>query len=155
MGLVEKIDQEQRRRELTFRSGDHVRVHVRIVEGDKERIQVFEGVVIAIRGRGARASFTVRKVSYGVGVERIFPLQSPSVDKIEVVSSGKVRRAKLYYLRERTGKKARLKEQDAGRVGVVAEIERPVEADEPDEPDEPPAEAEATEEATETDGDEE
>ena len=124
MGMVEKIDQEQRRRELSFRSGDHVRVHVRIVEGEKERIQVFEGVIIGIRGRGARASFTVRKVSYGVGVERIFPLQSPSVDKIEVVSSGKVRRAKLYYLRERTGKKARLKEHDAGRVGMVADVEQ-------------------------------
>jgi large subunit ribosomal protein L19 len=132
MGLVEKIEYEQRRRELSFRAGDQVRVHVRIVEGDKERIQVFEGVVIAIRGRGARASFTVRKVSYGVGVERIFPLQSPSVDKIEVVSSGKVRRGKLYFLRQRTGKKARLKEHDAGRVGVVAEV-KPVVEEEPTE----------------------
>ena len=147
MGLVDKIEQEQRRRELSFRSGDQVRVHVRIVEGDKERIQVFEGVVIAIRGRGARASFTVRKVSYGVGVERIFPLQSPSVDKIEVVSSGKVRRAKLYYLRERTGKKARLIAHDAGRVGTVADVEHPVEEPEA-------AEVEATEEAP-TQGDEE
>jgi large subunit ribosomal protein L19 len=147
MGLVDKIEQEQRRRELSFRSGDQVRVHVRIVEGEKERIQVFEGVVIAIRGRGARASFTVRKVSYGVGVERIFPLQSPSVDKIEVVSSGKVRRAKLYYLRERTGKKARLIAHDSGRLGLVANVEHPVVEPEV-------AEAEATEEAP-TKGDEE
>jgi large subunit ribosomal protein L19 len=112
MGVLQKIEREQHRRELSVRPGDQVRVHVRIVEGDKERIQVFEGVVIAMRGGGSRASFTVRKVSYGVGVERVFPLHSPSIDKVEVVSSGKVRRAKLYYLRERRGKAARLKERD-------------------------------------------
>jgi large subunit ribosomal protein L19 len=96
-----------------FRPGDTVRVHVRVREGEKERIQVFQGTVIG-RRRGesmANASFTVRKVSYGVGVERVFPLQSPSVAKIEVVRHGRVRRAKLYYLRGRTGKAARIRER--------------------------------------------
>lgn len=112
---IEKIEQENmHRRDVELRSGDRVRVHVRILEGDKERIQVFEGVVIGIHGGGSRASFTVRKVSYGVGVERVFCLHSPSLDKIEVVSSGRVRRAKLYYLRERSGKAARLRERDRG-----------------------------------------
>ncbi|MCK5688752.1 50S ribosomal protein L19, partial [Myxococcota bacterium] len=95
-----------------FRAGDTVKVHVKIKEGEKERIQMYEGVVIAIRHGGSRESFTVRKNSYGVGVERVFPLHSPSVANVEVVSSGRVRRAKLYYLRDRTGKAARLKEVD-------------------------------------------
>jgi len=95
-----------------FRSGDHVKVHVRVVEGDKSRIQVFEGDVISRRsGVGLRATFTVRKTSGGVGVERIFPLHSPIVEKIEVARLGKVRRAKLYYLRDRAGKKARIQER--------------------------------------------
>jgi large subunit ribosomal protein L19 len=94
-----------------FAPGDTVRVHVKVVEGEKERVQVFEGVVIRKRGEGARASFTVRRVSYGVGVERTFPLYSPRVEKIVIVKHGKVRRAKLFYLRERTGKSARLKEK--------------------------------------------
>ena len=94
-----------------FRSGDTVRVHVRVVEGDKERIQVFQGVVIARRGGGTRETFTVRKMSGGVGVERIFPLHSPNVDKLEVIRRGKVRRAKLYYLRELRGKAARIEER--------------------------------------------
>jgi|SRR5580693_9069821 large subunit ribosomal protein L19 len=94
-----------------FRAGDTVRVHVRVVEGDKERIQVFQGVVIGRRGDGTRETFTVRKISGGIGVERIFPLHSPSVDKIEVVRRGKVRRAKLYYLRELRGKAARIEER--------------------------------------------
>ncbi len=124
MGLTtENIEKQQRRREPKFRTGDSVRVHVRIVEGDKERIQVFEGVVIAMRGTASRESFTVRKISYGVGVERVFPMQSPSIDKIEVVSSGRVRRAKLYYLRQRSGKKARLQARDLGdRGGLVEEL---------------------------------
>lgn len=92
-----------------FRSGDTVRVHVRIKEGDKERIQVFEGVVIRRRRGGVRSSFTVRKVSYGVGVERIFPLHSPRIARIEVKSRGRVRRSRLFYLRERTGKAARIR----------------------------------------------
>lgn len=94
-----------------FRAGDTVKVHVRVVEGSKERIQVFQGVVISRRGGGTRASFTVRKISGSVGVERVFPLHSPSIDKIEVMRHGKVRRAKLYYLRELRGKAARIEER--------------------------------------------
>jgi large subunit ribosomal protein L19 len=99
-----------------FRPGDTVRVHVRIPEGDKERIQVFEGVVIARKRGGASSTFTVRKVSYGVGVERIFPLHSPMVAKVEIRSRGRVRRSRLFYLRERRGKAARIRDrQDANR----------------------------------------
>ena len=94
-----------------FRPGDTVSVHVRVVEGDKERIQLFQGVVIARKGGGSRENFTVRKISGGIGVERIFPLHSPVVDKIEVVRRGKVRRAKLYYLRDLRGKAARIEER--------------------------------------------
>ncbi len=94
-----------------FAAGDTVNVHVRVVEGEKERIQQFQGVVIAFKGSGARRTFTVRKVSNGVGVERIFPVFSPKVAKIEVVRYGRVRRAKLYYLRERRGKSARIRER--------------------------------------------
>jgi large subunit ribosomal protein L19 len=94
----------------SFRVGDTVRVHMRVVEGDKERVQVFQGVVIRRRGSGLSENVTVRKVSYGVGVERIFPLHSPRLEKIEVVRSSRVRRAKLYYLRDLKGKAARLKE---------------------------------------------
>jgi large subunit ribosomal protein L19 len=110
--IIDKIEKEQLRKTANYRPGDNVRVHVKIVEGDKERVQVFEGVVIAIhRGRN-RGSFTVRKISYGVGVERIFPTHSPAIEKVEVVSSGKVRRARLFYLRELSGKAARLKERE-------------------------------------------
>jgi len=94
-----------------FRAGDSVRIHVRVVEGDKERIQVFQGVVIARRGGGTRETFTVRKISGSIGVERIFPLHSPSINRIEVIRRGKVRRAKLYYLRALRGKAARIEER--------------------------------------------
>jgi large subunit ribosomal protein L19 len=94
-----------------FRSGDTVRVQVRIVEGSRERVQAFEGVVIAIQGAGIGRSFTVRKVSYGIGVERIFPLHSPKIDAIQVVRRGRVRRAKLFYLRKLRGKAARIREK--------------------------------------------
>ena len=94
-----------------FRSGDTVRVHVRVVEGDKERIQVFQGDVIGRQGGGLQETYTVRKLSYGVGVERTFPLHAPTVAKLEVVRKGDVRRAKLYYLRDRTGKAAKIKEK--------------------------------------------
>jgi large subunit ribosomal protein L19 len=94
-----------------FAPGDTVRIHVRVVEGEKERVQVFEGVVIRRRGEGGRASFTVRRVTYGVGVERTFPLHSPRIERIQVVKSAHVRRSKLYYLRARTGKAARLRER--------------------------------------------
>ncbi len=93
-----------------FRAGDTVKVHVRVVEGGRERVQVFEGIVIARDGGGLRATFTVRKISFGVGVERVFPLHAPIIQKIEVVRRGDVRRAKLYYLRDRVGKAARIKE---------------------------------------------
>lgn len=111
MNRLDFIEKEQIRTDLpVFKAGDTVRVHFRITEGEKERIQVFEGVVIGRSGAGARETFTVRKVSYGVGVERIFPLHSPRVQKIEVVRVGRVRRAKLYYLRKRLGKAARIAE---------------------------------------------
>ncbi|MFQ6105082.1 MAG: 50S ribosomal protein L19 [Candidatus Glassbacteria bacterium] len=95
-----------------FSPGDTVRVYVKIVEGDKERLQAFEGHVLQKRGRGISSSFTVRKVSNGIGVERIFPLHSPSIDRIEVIRRGKVRKAKLYYLRQRKGKAARIEEKE-------------------------------------------
>jgi large subunit ribosomal protein L19 len=111
MNLIESAFKSQLRTDLpSFRPGDTVRVHVKIKEGDKYRIQVFEGVVIALKHNGASSTFTVRKVSFGYGVERIFPNHSPIIEKVEVVKSGKVRRARLYYLRERRGRAARLKE---------------------------------------------
>jgi large subunit ribosomal protein L19 len=110
MNSVDVIEREIQRRDLPpFRSGDTVRVHVKIREGDKERTQIFEGVVIRRRRGGSSASFTVRKISYGVGVERIFPVCSPNVQKVEIKSRGHVRRSRLYYLRELEGKKARLR----------------------------------------------
>jgi len=110
MNSIDAVHPATPRRDLpAFRPGDTVRVHVNITEGDKQRIQVFEGVVIRRRGRGASASFTVRKVSYGVGVERVFPVESLSVTKLEIKSRGHVRRSRLYYLRKLRGKKARLR----------------------------------------------
>jgi large subunit ribosomal protein L19 len=112
MERVDQLAREQMRADLpAFRPGDTVEVHVRIVEGDKERIQVFKGVVIRKRGGLTGASFTVRKVSYGVGVERVFPLHSPNIDQVVVLFRGKVRRSRLYYLRDRAGKAARIKEK--------------------------------------------
>ncbi|KUP07090.1 50S ribosomal protein L19 [Bacillus coahuilensis m2-6] len=109
--LIQEITKEQLRSDLpAFRSGDTVRVHVNIVEGNRERIQVYEGVVIKRRGGGISETFTVRKVSYGVGVERTFPVHTPKIAKLEVIRRGKVRRAKLYYLRNLRGKAARIKE---------------------------------------------
>lgn len=112
MNILEMLEKEQMRVDIpAFRPGDTVRVHARIKEGEKERIQVFQGVVIRKRKGNTGASFTVRKISYGIGVERIFPLHSPSIEKIEVVTRGKVRRARLYYLRKLRGKAARIKEK--------------------------------------------
>lgn len=109
--LLAQITAEQIRTDIpTFKSGDTVRVHVKVKEGNRERIQVFEGVVIRRRGGGISATFTVRKISYGVGVERTFPLHTPKFEKIEVMRRGRVRRAKLYYLRNLTGKAARIRE---------------------------------------------
>ena len=110
MAEIEKDLYANPRHDLDMRVGDTVRVHVRIREGAKERIQVFQGTVIRIRRGGPRATFTVRKVSYAIGVERVFPVHSPWLEKVEVMSRHKVRRSKLYYLRARRGKKARLKE---------------------------------------------
>ncbi len=110
MNSMETIEKEQMRMDLPdFAVGDTVKVHFKIVEGEKERIQVFEGVVIRKKKGGVGATFTVRKVSYGIGVERIFPSHSPRIEKIEIVNRGRVRRAKLYYLRELRGKAARIK----------------------------------------------
>jgi large subunit ribosomal protein L19 len=108
--IIDAIEREQLRETPDFRPGDTVQVHVKVVEGNRERIQVFEGVVIKIKGGGIRETFTVRRMAYGVGVERTFPLHSPRIDKIVVKRHGKVRRAKLYYLRKLTGKAARIKE---------------------------------------------
>ena len=118
---LEKVEAQQMRKDLPeFRPGDTVRVHVRIKEGDKERIQVFEGAVIRRRQGGSHSTFTVRKVSFGQGVERIFPLHSPMIDKIELVRSARVRRAKLYYLRGLRGKAARIRELKTGGEAQAA-----------------------------------
>jgi len=112
MEIINLVEEPYLRKDLTpFNVGDTIKVHLKVKEGDKERIQVFEGVVIAKRGSGTRATFTVRKISFGIGVERIFPLHSKTIEKIEVVRRAKVRRAKLYYLRKLKGKAARLKEK--------------------------------------------
>ena len=124
MKQMDALYPEAPRRDLPpFRAGDTVRVHVKIREGEKERIQVFEGVVIRRRGGGRSATFTVRKVSYGVGVERIFPVESPAVAKVEIRRRGHVRRARLYYLRALKGKKARLRSKVRDLSGLVAESE--------------------------------
>ena len=112
MNIIEVLEKEQLRSDIPqFAPGDTVRVHARIVEGTRERIQVFEGVVIARQGTGVRETFTVRRIASGVGVERLFPVHSPRIAKIEVTRRGIVRRAKLYYLRGRTGKAARIREK--------------------------------------------
>jgi large subunit ribosomal protein L19 len=109
MTIIDKIEQEQLKTDIaSFNVGDTVKVHCRVVEGGKERIQIFEGLVIARKGSGINAAFTVRKISYGEGVERVFPVHTPRIAKIEVTNRGKVRRAKLHYLRTRVGKRALL-----------------------------------------------
>jgi len=105
--IIEKIENEHLKKSVTpFNVGDTIKVHTKVIEGGKERLQAFQGIVLARRGTGLNASFTVRKISYGEGVERVFPLHSPAVDRIEIVSQGRVRRSKLYYLRDRVGKSA-------------------------------------------------
>jgi large subunit ribosomal protein L19 len=111
MNAIEVVERPQLTERPAIKPGDTVKVHVKVREGDKERIQVFEGIVIGMHRGGARASFTVRKVSFGQGVERIFPLHSPTIDRIDVVRTARVRRAKLYFLRKLRGKAARMKEQ--------------------------------------------
>ncbi len=112
MSIIDTIEKENMRFDIpAFRSGDTVKVHIRIVEGAKERVQIFEGVVIGRRNRAMGSNFTVRKMSHGVGVEKVFPLHSPRLEKVEVVTEGRVRRSKLYYLRELRGKAARIRER--------------------------------------------
>ncbi len=118
--IVAKLSREQMKKEAaSFNIGDSVRVHIKVVEGEKERVQIFSGVVIARRGSGIQACFTVRRISYGEGVERVFPLHSPRIDKVEIEHHGQVRRAKLYYLRDRIGKGA-MKVKDQVREQTVA-----------------------------------
>jgi large subunit ribosomal protein L19 len=128
MNIIEQIEAEQTAKLVAnravpdFDAGATLRVHVKVVEGTRERVQVFEGVCIARKNAGLNSAFTVRKVSYGEGVERVFPLHSPRIDRIEVVRHGKVRRAKLYYLRGLTGKRARIAERAKTRIGKGVEI---------------------------------
>jgi large subunit ribosomal protein L19 len=164
--IIESLEKAQLRRIPVFQAGDRVRVHFQVVEGNRRRTQVFEGVVIRRQGNGARETFTVRKLSFGVGVERTFPVHSPKIEKIEVAARGDVRRAKLYYLRGRVGRAARVRERRfdpaaaaelAAQEAALAEQEAaPVLADEAVEGEEIlPAEAEevAAEESVATDGD--
>ena len=146
--IIQDLEQRQLRSDRPrFKPGDTVRVHFQVIEGQRRRVQVFEGIVIKRQGAGARETFTVRKQSFGVGVERTFPVHSPKIEKIERTAIGDVNRAKLYYLRGRVGKKARIREIRQDRTKVVAEpvVAEPEEAEavEPEEVDEPVAETEA------------
>lgn len=123
MSLMRAVEEGFKREIPDFQIGDTVRVSVKVIEGDKERIQPFDGVVIARRGGGLRESFTVRKISFGIGVERIFPLFSPSIDRIDILKRGKVRRAKLYYLRGKKGKAAKIKEKERERIPAAKPVE--------------------------------
>ena len=145
--VIESIERAQVRADIPqFKAGDTVRVHFKVIEGQRARIQVFEGIVLKRQGAGARETFTVRKQSFGVGVERTFPLHSPKIEKIEVAAIGDVNRAKLYYLRGKVGRKARVRElrQDGARGGRAAQQQEvaPSEVSEPETP-------EATEETSE------
>ncbi|NOY39953.1 MAG: 50S ribosomal protein L19 [Nitrospirae bacterium] len=115
MNMVSSVEEAFRKEVPQFNIGDTVRIHVRVVEGDKERIQPFEGVVIGRKGSGIKETFMLRKVSHGIGVERIFPVHSPVIEKLEVIRQGDVRRAKLYYLRDKKGKAAKVKEKELFR----------------------------------------
>src|SRR5499427_9044925 len=144
MNAIETIEQRQLRKgRPRFKAGDTVRVHFRVIEGTRSRLQVFEGIVIKRQGAGARETFTVRKQSFGVGVERSFPLHSPKVERIEVVQIGDVNRAKLYYLREKVGKKARVRAKQHGGKLISADVDEPLEEASEEAPE---AEAETTEE---------
>jgi large subunit ribosomal protein L19 len=149
--VIDSIEQGQLRRIPRFRAGDRVRVHFEVVEGNRRRTQVFEGVVIKRQGSGARETFTVRKQSFGVGVERTFPAHSPKIEQIEVAARGDVRRAKLYYLRDRVGRAARVRERRFGADDELEGTMPPPEADGQPQPPELDARAEAPEtEAPET-----
>src|SRR2546428_662395 len=145
--LIDQLERRQLRKVPRFKAGDTVRVHFKVIEGQRQRIQVFEGIVLKKQGSGMNESFTVRKQSFGVGVERTFPLHSPKIDKIEVTAIGDVNRAKLYYLRGKVGRKARVRElrQDGARDAAQAPAAEPAEAEEPVESPEPEAVEEPTE----------
>ncbi len=128
---IQELEREQQRKLPPFRVGDTVRVHYRIREGEKERVQVFQGTVVRRNRGGIGATFTVRKVSFGVGVERIFPIHTPRIEQLEVTSRGHVRRAKLYYLRDLRGKKARLRERTRHMAAGMGDTEADVAAEEP------------------------
>jgi large subunit ribosomal protein L19 len=151
--IIDSIERAQLRRVPRFKAGDTVRVHFQVIEGQRRRVQVYEGIVIKRQGSGARETFTVRKQSFGVGVERTFPLHSPKIEKIEVGAIGDVNRAKLYYLRGRVGKKARVREKRYGAGAVLPEaLDADLETVEEARvvpPEAPEAEAEVAEEAPE------
>jgi large subunit ribosomal protein L19 len=152
-GLIDSIERAQLRRVPSFQAGDRVRVHFQVVEGTRRRTQVFEGVVLKRQGSGARETFTVRKQSFGVGVERTFPLHSPKIERIEIAARGDVRRAKLYYLRERVGRRARVRER---RFAGPLEVEEPLAGAMPTADDEArPGEEELAETAAEAEAEEE
>jgi len=133
MNVIQQLEKEQQKKKTpALRAGDTVKVHAKVVEGNRERVQIFEGIVIGCRGSGTKEAFTVRRIAHGVGVERSFLLHSPRIDRIDLIRHGKVRRAKLYYLRGKVGKSARIREK---RQVVASNV---------------PADREATEEATET-----
>jgi large subunit ribosomal protein L19 len=154
--VIESLERQQLRRVPRFQPGDRVRVHFQVIEGTRKRTQVFEGVVIKRQGHGVRETFTVRKTSFGVGVERTFPLHSPKIEKIEVAARGDVRRAKLYYLRGRVGKRARVRErryigpEEIVESGLLHDAAAEPAAEEAVAPDETAAEVPSTPEATET-----
>src|SRR6187399_2575385 len=179
-GVIDSLERSQLRRVPQFGAGDRVRVHFQVVEGTRRRTQVFEGVVLKRQGHGARETFTVRKQSFGVGVERTFPLHSPKIERIEVAARGDVRRAKLYYLRGRVGKRARVRERrdlrpdeavepgllyeeeavaggtdEAGEAAIEAEPEANPEAEQEAHGDEPQGEAEPEEDGGDESGEEE
>ncbi len=145
MSIIESIERAQMRKVPRFKAGDTVRVHFQVIEGSRRRVQMYEGIVIKRQGSGARETFTVRKQSFGVGVERTFPLHSPKIEKIDVIAVGDVNRAKLYYLRGRVGKKARVREKRYGTgpvlQDVVDDVPETVEEPEPEAVEEPEAEA--------------
>jgi large subunit ribosomal protein L19 len=143
--IIESIERAQMRKVPRFKAGDTVRVHFQVIEGSRRRVQMYEGIVIKRQGSGVRETFTVRKQSFGVGVERTFPLHSPKIEKIDVIAVGDVNRAKLYYLRGRVGKKARVREKRYGTgpvlQDVVDDVPETVEEPEPEAVEEPEAEA--------------
>jgi large subunit ribosomal protein L19 len=150
MNAIETIEQRQLRKGLPrFKAGDTVRVHFRVIEGSRSRVQVFEGIVIKRQGAGARETFTVRKQSFGVGVERTFPLHSPKIEKIEVMQIGDVSRAKLYYLREKVGKKARVRAKQYGGKVPSADVDEAAEEAPEEAPEAESAEAEPAAEVAE------